>query len=79
MTWRMSSGSSRAESAVEPTRSENITVSWRRSAASTGAAGDPLTAVAGDPGTMPPASEAAAFSRLLKKTPEDSLVFIVLV
>jgi Domain of unknown function (DUF892) len=29
----MSSGSSRAESAVEPTRSQNITVSWRRSAA----------------------------------------------
>ena len=28
----MSSGSSRAESAVEPTRSKNITVSWRRSA-----------------------------------------------
>jgi DNA methylase len=33
MTRRMSSGSSRAESAVEPTRSQNITVSWRRSAA----------------------------------------------
>ena len=28
----------RAESAVEPTRSENITVTWRRSAASWGAA-----------------------------------------
>ena len=34
MTWRMSSGSSRADSAVEPTRSQNMTVSWRRSAAS---------------------------------------------
>ena len=34
MTSRMSSGSSRADIAVEPTRSQNITVSWRRSAAS---------------------------------------------
>ena len=34
MTSRKSSGSMRAESAVEPTRSENITVTWRRSAAS---------------------------------------------
>ena len=32
MTSRRSSGSMRAESAVEPTRSENITVTWRRSA-----------------------------------------------
>ena len=36
MTSRRSSGSMRAESAVEPTRSENITVTWRRSAVSTG-------------------------------------------
>ena len=34
MIARMSSGSSRADIAVEPTRSQNITVSWRRSAAS---------------------------------------------
>jgi hypothetical protein len=34
MTSRKSSGSMRAESAVEPTRSENITVTWRRSALS---------------------------------------------
>src|ERR1700704_3818750 len=32
MISRMSSGSSRTESAVEPTRSQNMTVSWRRSA-----------------------------------------------
>jgi hypothetical protein len=32
MTSRRSSGSSRADSAVEPTRSQNITVSCRRSA-----------------------------------------------
>src|SRR5436190_17701067 len=31
MTSRRSSGSIRAESAVEPTRSENMTVTWRRS------------------------------------------------
>ena len=36
MTSRRSSGSMRAESAVEPTRSENITVTWRRSAVSLG-------------------------------------------
>jgi hypothetical protein len=34
MTSRRSSGSILAESAVEPTRSENITVTWRRSAVS---------------------------------------------
>src|SRR5215468_115473 len=34
MSSRRSSGSIRAESAVEPTRSENITVTWRRSAVS---------------------------------------------
>ena len=34
MTSRRSSGSMRADSAVEPTRSENITVTWRRSAVS---------------------------------------------
>src|SRR5580693_5295710 len=33
MTSRKSSGSSRVDSAVEPTRSQNITVIWRRSAA----------------------------------------------
>ena len=36
MISRRSSGSSRAESAVEPTRSQNMTVSWRRSAVSSG-------------------------------------------
>src|SRR5215472_15033143 len=34
MMLRRSSGSSLADSAVEPTRSQNITVSWRRSASS---------------------------------------------
>src|SRR5215472_3238268 len=38
MTSRRSSGSSAAERAVEPTRSQNITVSCRRSAAEAGAA-----------------------------------------
>src|SRR3984885_12558677 len=39
MTSRRSSGSRRVESAVEPTRSQNITVSWRRSAAAPARAG----------------------------------------
>ena len=34
MTSRKSSGSIRADSAVDPTKSENITVTWRRSAVS---------------------------------------------
>src|SRR5215467_12058919 len=34
MMPRRSSGSRRADSAVEPTRSQNMTVSWRRSASS---------------------------------------------
>src|SRR4029077_2310888 len=34
MISRRSSGSMRAESAVDPTRSENMTVTWRRSAVS---------------------------------------------
>src|SRR5215468_4981289 len=36
MISRMSSGSRRAERAVEPTRSQNMTVSWRRSAEAEG-------------------------------------------
>src|SRR5258707_280166 len=44
MTSRRSSGSSRTESAVEPTRSQNMTVSCRRSA------DDAAGAVAGDGG-----------------------------
>ena len=36
MTSRRSSGSMRADRAVEPTKSENITVTWRRSARSSG-------------------------------------------
>src|SRR5215212_5507278 len=39
MISRRSSGSRRAESAVDPTRSQNITVSWRRSAEESGTAG----------------------------------------
>ena len=41
MISRRSSGSMRAESAVEPTRSANITVTWRRSASSRGLNSDP--------------------------------------
>ena len=45
MTSRRSSGSMRAERAVEPTKSENITVTWRRSARSSGGALGVLDAV----------------------------------
>jgi len=45
MTSRKSSGSMRADSAVEPTRSENITVTWRRSAVSCGAADEMFSLV----------------------------------
>src|SRR5215813_3199848 len=41
MTSRKSSGSMPVESAVEPTRSANITVTWRRSASSRGLESDP--------------------------------------
>src|SRR5215468_5514110 len=40
MTSRKSSGSSRDDSGVEPTRSQNMTVSWRRSAVSARDRGD---------------------------------------
>src|ERR1700693_2320790 len=43
MTSRKSSGSSRVASAVEPTRSQNITVRWRRSALSVRGGGDEAT------------------------------------
>src|SRR5215472_6730077 len=51
MTSRKSSGSSRADSSVEPTRSQNITVSWRRSALSVRGAVD--TAARAGPATSP--------------------------
>ena len=60
---RMSSGSSRAAIAVEPTRSQNITVSWRRSAASE--AGGTGVEVVEDAGEGP-ASAATAFIRRLR-------------
>src|SRR6516162_3249023 len=52
MTSRKSSGSIPVESAVEPTRSANITVTWRRSASSRG--------LDSDPGASGGAAEAAA-------------------
>src|SRR6516164_2905921 len=58
MTSRKSSGSSRAESSVEPTRSQNMTVSCRRSAASTGGA----ATLAADPGATPPSAAMASSS-----------------
>ena len=48
MTSRRSSGSSLVESAVEPTKSQNITVSWRRSAAEPARIAGAAGAAAGD-------------------------------
>ena len=57
MTSRRSSGSSRVDSAVEPTRSQNITVSWRRSAPDdAGAAGLGCGAIDGGDGAAAPSS-----------------------
>src|SRR5215813_321184 len=54
MTSRRSSGSMRAESVVDPTRSENITVIWRRSAVSV--SGSVPAANLGVAGAMPVSS-----------------------
>ncbi len=62
MTSRRSSGSSRAESAVEPTRSQNITVSCRRSA-SAGAGASRDAAVTAAAGTAAPSAAIASSSR----------------
>jgi hypothetical protein len=48
----------RAESAVEPTRSENITVTWRRSASVRGAG----VVISGEMGVCPVLSAATAGS-----------------
>src|SRR5215813_12722751 len=52
MISRSSSGSMRAESAVEPTKSENITVTWRRSAAALADAALAKEAFEGAPGCL---------------------------
>jgi hypothetical protein len=66
----MSSGSRRADSAVEPTRSANITVSWRRSAASWGFGSvDGGSAVALATALLRSAIAASIFHRCPSKTP----------
>src|SRR5436190_8887197 len=62
MTSRMSSGSSRAEIAVDPSRSRNITVSCRRSASGCGGGASTLL---GD-GTQDPAAVAEHDTDLLQ-------------
>src|SRR5580704_11120107 len=72
MTSRRSSGSMRAERAVEPTKSENITVTWRRSARASGAALGALDAVATSAEAALPlasARRAAIASRSLRRCP----------
>src|SRR5215472_12145898 len=73
MTWRKSSGSMRPDSAVEPTRSENMTVTWRRSARSSGCALGALDAVAASvEGVLPLASlrRAAIEASILRRCPK---------
>ena len=75
MTSRRSSGSMRAESAVEPTKSENITVTWRRSARSSGGALGALdVVVASTDGALPLASlrRAAMASSSFTRCPNDA-------
>src|SRR5262249_31268984 len=63
MTSRRSSGSMLADSAVEPTRSENITVTWRRSARSSECGPEVLDAVAvSAEGALPVAPRRAAIA-----------------
>ena len=71
MTSRKSSGSMRAESAVEPTRSKNITVTWRRSAVSW--VFGSVNAGCGDVGAAPASSTIAAniFRRCPSETPSS--------
>jgi hypothetical protein len=68
MIPRRSSGSSRTDSGVEPTRSQNITVSWPRSAVETSA-----TSLASGSGTglLSLRSEAIAASNLRPMPDED--------
>src|SRR4029077_22064 len=70
-TSRRSSGSRRAESAVEPTRSENMTVTWRRSAVSWGF-GAAKTGSWAD-GAVPPSSRIAR--RILRRSPRATPIF----
>ena len=75
MTSRRSSGSMRADRAVEPTKSENITVTWRRSARSSGEALGALGVVAASAeGALPLASarSAAMASRSFTAMPDDA-------
>src|SRR3954466_14454664 len=77
----MSSGSNCAERAVEPTRSQNITVSWRRSALSRGVVWDEAGGPAGGGPRRPPgARRGSAQSRGraedLAAMPEEDAEFL---
>jgi hypothetical protein len=91
-TSRRSSGSIRVDSAVEPTKSENITVTWRRSARSSGCALWVLDLVA--PSTegvltapvarreksavVPERRDAQFLQVLCRQGQEDRLVYLIL-
>ena len=65
----------RADSAVEPTKSENITVTWRRSARSSGGALGPLGVVVGalgDPAALVSPRSAAMASNSFTRCPIEA-------
>src|ERR1700733_430385 len=68
MISRRSSGSMRADSAVEPTRSENITVTWRRSARSSTTV-SAFGAAVTEAFTLSSTRRAAIASRILRRCP----------
>ena len=71
MTSRISSGSSRADSSVEPTRSQNSTVSWRRSASALFLSSRTRFGLLGAGAASPPRSSAIAFSNLCAVAEND--------
>ena len=71
MTSRRSSGSIRADRAVEPTRSENSTVTWRRSAVSWGFAAALSRGWAAE--AVPPSSRIARI--ILRRSPRTTPIF----
>src|SRR5450631_1535788 len=73
MTSRRSSGSRRAESGVEPTRSENITVTWRRSAVSLAASSVSREASDSGVGALTSVRKVAMASSNLRRCPTDPI------
>src|SRR6516225_7096481 len=77
MTSRRSSGSMRADNAVDPTRSENRTVTWRRSAVSWALGPNCAPLGSGAAGTAPASLRSREhYSPVLE---QDAVVFQLLI